>query len=315
MSRAERSLWKADSGETRRQRLVLAKSDLAWIDVLLAAWILDLAVLLVFLLKTNAIAAACVAAAILVAVAAGLTLEYRHRRQNRTDVVWTVIGPLILVHLALLSGAAISCLFPLRHDFSLDKFTLYQVGDFPDGTARFASLSKPLTDGRVFISPIDVLILLQVRNVTAETKQIRDYKIDGFIGGHWQSLCRVPLAPNPPYYLSARATARELILTPFVPGRAPAAMAPGHSGAFWSAWTCPQKCDLAKTKLRVTLTDQKARRESIEFSSGGPAKAFDVSTGIGIGDDLDLDAERGAEYVRDHCASAHKGRTLGGLLW
>lgn len=317
MSQAERPLWKADAGEKRRRCLLLEKSDLAWIDLLLAAWILDLAVLAAFLHKANSIAALCILAAILVAAAAGLTLEVRHRRQNRACIVWAVIGPMILVHLALLSGAAISRFLPLSHDYSVDKFALYQVGDFSDGTARFASLSKPLTDGRVFISPIDVLILLQVRNMTAEVKQIRDYKIDGFIADRWRPLCRVPLAPNPPYYLSTRSTARELILTPFAPERGPGAMAPGQARTFWSAWTCPQKCDLAKTRLRVTVTDQKARREAIEFSSGGamPAKAFDAATGIGIGDDLDLDAQRGAEYVRGYCANARDARRRAGLLW
>jgi hypothetical protein len=105
------------------------------------------------------------------------------------------IGAMIFLHLALLSGAAARSWFPHRPDFAVDKFAVYQIDGFADGAARLASLSKPLMDGRVFISPIDVLVLLQVRNAASQTKQIRDTKMEGFIAGEWQPLCRVRLAP------------------------------------------------------------------------------------------------------------------------
>src|SRR5436305_197280 len=81
------------------------------------------------------------------------------------------------------------------------------------GTFRVAALSE-LPDGQTFLSPIDALILLKLRNAASQPKTLRDYKIEAWTESGWQALCQVPFGPNPPYYLFTRARAREIVLTP-----------------------------------------------------------------------------------------------------
>ncbi len=88
----------------------LKMCDLTWIDLLLAVLAADLTVPVAFHCKDNDTTAFCIMAAI--AMAGGRYLEYRHRWRDREPIAWAVIALMILVHLALLSGAAISRQFP-----------------------------------------------------------------------------------------------------------------------------------------------------------------------------------------------------------
>jgi len=281
----------------------LEKQDLVLVDTLLAAWVLDLAAPAAFLYKSDQTAARWILAAIAVAVAAGIFLEVRHRWQNKITVLWVIMVPMILAHILFLSGAAASVFFVSVREFAIDKFAVYQVGTFPDGMARFASISEPRPDGQVLVSPIDILVLLQLRSLTSELKYIRNYKIEALIGDAWEPLCRVPLAPDPPFYLSTRSKAREVILTPFIPGANDSPFAPREIKTFWSAWACAQRCDLSKARLRLTVIDITAHQEIVEFPSDKdtPKKEFDVPTGVGIGSALNLDPAKETAYAREDC--------------
>jgi hypothetical protein len=127
--------------------------------------------------------------------------------------------------------------------------------------------------------------------------------MEGLIGGQWQPLCRVPLAPNPPYYLSTRARAREVVLSPFISGANDAAIKPGGTKIFWSGWACSRKCDLATAQLRLTLTDLVGHGETVEFPSGDspPGKGFDVQAGVGLGGVLSLDPQKETIRERRSC--------------
>jgi hypothetical protein len=84
-----------------------------------------------------------------------------------------ILAPMIFAHFIFLSGTAV-CITTLHNPaIVLDKFAFYQVGTFQDGTARFASLSGALPDGQVFVSPMDLLLLLQIRSAAGEPMHIR----------------------------------------------------------------------------------------------------------------------------------------------
>lgn len=282
------------------------KRDLILVLALLAAWMLDLTVAAVFLYRRSPAAAFFLLAAAMVALAAAIILALRHRRQ--AAIAWHVMAPAFLVHCGLLIAALVFALLRPMQVFAMDRFALYQVAPFADGTARFAALSRPLPDGRVFLSPIDALILLRLQNRTAQPRLLRDYRVEGYIGGRWQALCEVAFAPNPPYYLSSTASAREIVLTPLAPPAANKTLAPRQARIFWTAWTCPERCSLTAPGLRLIVTEQGGHSETIGFplQDGGPGLRAD----FGIGGQLALDPDRQTLYGRRDCASDRRNSRL-----
>jgi hypothetical protein len=294
------------------QNRVLEKSHLTLIYALLAAWALDLGALAVFLVKYHAAVAYSLAGAVLAVLGAAAIVEFR--RRNRIRIAWGLLLPLALVHLAFLSAAAWLAWAPARGSI-IENYALYQVDPFPDGTARFAALSE-LPDGQTFLSPIDALILLKLRNGASQPKMIRDYKVEAWTESGWQSLCQVPFAPNPPYYLFTRARAREIVLTPLALKGAEDAIAPRQASLFWSAWSCAQKCDLAAVPLRLKTIDRDGREESILFPSNRRPDGSALPSGLDIGGVLDLDMAKEKIYGRNRCAEragARRGRAS--ALW
>jgi hypothetical protein len=272
---------------------------------------LDLGTLAVFLAKFHAAAAYSLAGAVLAVLSAAALLEFR--RRNRVRIARGVLLPLALVHLAFLSAAAWLAAGSGRGSV-IENYALYQVDPFPDGTARFAALSK-LPDGQTFLSPIDALILLKLRNGAGQPKVIRDYKIEAWTGSGWQSLCQVPFAPHPPYYLFTPARAREIVLTPLALKGPENPIAAGKASLFWSAWSCPQKCDLAAAPLRLKTIDRDAREENILFPSNGKPDGAALPSGLDIAGVVDLDATKERLYGRKSCASQTGVRRHAHTLW
>jgi len=293
----------------RLQNRALEKSHLMLITALLAAWALDLGVLAVFLVKYHAAAAYSLAGAVLAILGAAALLELGRRRRVR--IAWGGLLPLALVHLTFLSVAAWLAAGSGRGSI-IENYALYQVDPFPDGTARFAALSK-LPDGQTFVSPIDALILLKLRN--GAQQNIRDYRIEAWTGNGWQALCQVPFAPNPPYYLFTPARAREIVLTPPALKGPEGSIAPRQASIFWSAWSCSQKCDLAAAPLRLTTIDRDAREENILFPSNRKLDGAALPSGLDIGGVLDLDGTKERLYGRKSCASPAGMRRHARALW
>ena len=301
--------YSALRGLARWQNPALEKSHLTLIAALLAAWALDLGTLAVFLAKYHAAAAYSLAGAVLAVLSAAALLEFR--RRNRVRIARGALLPLALVHLAFLSAAAWLAAGS-GHGSVIENYALYQVDPFPDGTARFAALSE-LPDGQTFLSPIDALILLKLRNGAQQPKIIRDYKIEVWTGSGWQSLCQVPFAPNPPYYLFTPARAREIVLTPLALKGPQNPIAAGKTSLFWSAWSCPQKCDLAAAPLRLKTIDRDAREENILFPSNRKPDGAALPSGLDIAGVLDLDGTKERLYGRKSCASPVRRRAH--TLW
>ena len=295
----------------RLQNRALEKSHLMLITALLAAWALDLGVLAGFLVKYHAAAAYSLAGAVLAVLGAAALLELR--RRNRVRIARGALLPLALVHLAFLSVAAWLAAGSGRGSV-IENYALYQVDPFPDGTARFAALSK-LPDGQTFLSPIDALILLKLRNGAGQPKVIRDYKIEAWTGSGWQSLCQVPFAPHPPYYLFTPARAREIVLTPLALKGPENPIAAGKASLFWSAWSCPQKCDLAAAPLRLKTIDRDAREENILFPSNRKPDGAALPSGLDIAGVVDLDATKERLYGRKSCAGRAGMRRHARALW
>ncbi len=292
----------------------LEKSELTLVRALLAAWILNLGVLAGFLLKYNSVAAFSLGGAIAAALGAGIALNLRHRRQHHAAIRWRVLLPMALAHAVFLSVVAWLMLMPGR-GFVIENFALYQVDPFSDGTARFAALSE-LPDGQTFLSSIDALVLLKLRNDASDPKVIRDYAVEAWTGSGWQPLCPVTFAPNPPYYLFTRARAREVVLTPLALKGPETAIAPRQASTFWSAWSCPQKCDLAATPLRLAITDRNAQRQTALFPSDHKADGVSLPSGLDIGGGLDLDVAKEKLYGRKNCADQiSTRRRRGATLW
>jgi hypothetical protein len=284
-------------------------TDRTLILALLAAWGLNLAALAVFLHRYSSAAAYCLAGTIMVLLGAGALLK--HRRRNQATIAGRGLLLLVLGHLAFLSAAAWLALAPTR-GFIIDNFALYQVDPFADGTARFAALSE-LPDGQAFLSPIDALVLLKVRNGAAGAKRIRDYRVEAWTGSGWQPLCQVSFAPNPPYYLFSRERAREVALTPLAIKGPEEAIAPGQASTFWSGWSCPQKCDLAAIPLRLMITGPDARTEIVPFPSDHKSDGTALPSGLDIGGVLDLDGTKEKIYGRNSCARFARARRAGAL--
>ena len=293
----------------RLQNRALEKNHLMLITALLAVWALDLGALAFFLIKYHAPAAYSLAGAVLAILGALLELG----RRGRVRIAWGVLLPLALVHLAFLSAAAWLAAGSGRGSV-IENYALYQVDPFPDGTARFAALSK-LPDGQTFLSPIDALILLKLRNGAQQPKIIRDYKIEVWTGSGWQSLCQVPFAPHPPYYLFTPARAREIVLTPLALKGPENPIAAGKASLFWSAWSCPQKCDLAAAPLRLKTIDRDAREENILFPSNRKPDGAALPSGLDIAGVVDLDATKERLYGRKSCASQTGVRRHAHTLW
>lgn len=289
----------------------LEKNDLALIRAVLAVWALDLGALAAFLHQYNSPATVCLAGAVLVVLGMAALLEVRHRR--RTAIALRVLMLLAVIHLVFLSAASWLAWAP-RRGFVVENFALYQVDPFPDGTARFAALSQ-LPNGQSFLAPIDALVLLKLRNAGPQSKIVRGYKLEAWTGNGWQALCRVPFAPNPPYYLFTPARAREIVLTPLAIKGFEGSLAPRQDRVFWSAWACPQKCDLAATPLRLKLTDRYAREEIVPFPSNRKADGAALPSGLDIGGVLDLDAAKERIYGRDSCARLLGARRGAHTLW
>jgi hypothetical protein len=259
-----------------------------------------LAALAVFLHSHHLLAAYSLGGAVLALIAAAALLELRRRQHDPGAITGSVILPPALVHAAFLSVAAWLVLVPGR-GLAIENYALYQVDPFPDGTARFAALSE-LPGGQTFLSPIDAMVLLKLRNGARGPATIGDYRIEAWSGSAWRPLCRVPFAPNPPYYLFTRSRAREILLTPLALNGPHRAMAPRQSTTFWSAWSCPRKCDLAATPLRLVMTDQGARETVIPFPSNRRPDGTALPSGLDIGGVLDLDVEKEKIYGRNRCA-------------
>jgi hypothetical protein len=295
----------------RLRNRALEKTHLTLITALMAAWALDLGTLAVFLYKYRTAAAYSLVGAILAALGAAALVEFR--RRNRVRIAWSSLLPLALVHLAFLFAAAWLAWAPGGGSV-IENYALYQVDPFSDGTARFAALSE-LPDGQTFLSPIDALILLKVRNAASRPKIIRDYKLEAWTESGWQSLCQVPFAPNPPYYLFTPARAREIVLTPLALKGPEGPIAPRQDSLFWSAWSCPQKCDLAAAPLRLKMIDRDAREESILFPSNRKPDGAALPSGLDIGGVLDLDGTKEKLYGRKSCASPAGVRRRAHTLW
>jgi hypothetical protein len=141
---------------------------------------------------------------------------------------------------------------------------------------------------------------------------IRDYKVEAWTESGWQSLCQVPFAPNPPYYLFTRARAREIVLTPLALKGPEGPIAPRQASLFWSAWSCAQKCDLAAAPLRLKTIDRDGREESVLFPSNRKPDGSALPSGLDIGGVLDLDGTKEKLYGRKSCASPvrRRARTL-----
>src|SRR5689334_1090528 len=184
------STWspRAGLGWLRRQSRFLDQTDLVVIRALLAAWILDLAVTALFLRQQNDGAAFCLWAAMAVSLAGWLWLELRHRR--KAVIALAGVGVLALAELVLVA-AAIVLMSSAPQGLRIEKFAIYQVDAFPDVGARFVSVAGPLPDGQVFVSPIDALVLLRIRNTDSEPAALRDYGLEAFNGAGWQALCPV----------------------------------------------------------------------------------------------------------------------------
>jgi hypothetical protein len=302
--------WRAQHGVAWLRNLNWSPTtnDLRLVLALATAWGLDLLVLAVFLHRRHAPAAYSLAGAVLVLLAAGIWLGLRRQIRITSPVLLTPM----LVHGLLVAIAAWLVLAPGR-GFAIDNYALYQVDPFPDGTARFAALSE-LPGGQTFLSPIDALVLLKVRNTASGQGAIQDYRIEAWTGAAWQPLCRVPFAPNPPYYLFTPTRAREIVLTPLVLRGPDGTIAPGQASTFWSAWSCPQKCDLAVRPKRLILTDANAHRTVIPFPSDQRTDGTALPSGMDIGGVLDLDVTK--EKIYGRCADvsgARRGRA--GALW
>ncbi|HET7086097.1 MAG TPA: hypothetical protein VFI23_15080 [Rhizomicrobium sp.] len=277
------------------------------IRALLAAWILDLAAAALFLYRQNPGAANCLLAALAVTLAGGLWLELRHRRESMPG--WGGVTTLAAVEVALLAAAVWLAVSPPR-SFRIENFAVYQVDAFPDGGARFVSVAGPLPGGQMFVSPIDALVLLRIRNTGSEPAPLRDYGLEALDGNGWQALCQVRFAPNPPYYLSTRQRAREVVLEPLSLEEPGGVLLPSQERIFWSAWTCPQKCNLADTRLRLVAAGSDARGRRIEFPRPGETAGAGFPSGLDIGGVLDLDAAKETLYPRDVCAKRPRAATL-----